>query len=143
MPLGPVELLAVRFPGNRFTGGITPALSELVANGTVRIIDIVFLSKDGSGEARVYELNDLIDDDYATFDPIVSEVTGILSEDDIRELSGGMDDNSSVALMLFENTWATRFRDAVLEAKGELMLSERVPQAVVEEIIAARAQHPA
>ena len=143
MPLGPVELLVVKFPGNRFTGGITPALSELVAAGTVRIIDIVFLSKDGSGEARVFELNDLIDDDYATFDPIVSEVMGILSEDDIRELSGGLADNSSVALMLFENTWATRLRDAVLEAKGELMLSERIPHAVVEELIAAREQQPA
>ena len=43
MPLGPIELLEVQVPGNQFTGGIIPALSELVENGTIRIIDILFI----------------------------------------------------------------------------------------------------
>src|SRR5262249_47288358 len=33
MPLGPVELLEVKFPGNQFKGEIVPALKELVENG--------------------------------------------------------------------------------------------------------------
>lgn len=140
MPYGPVELLVIKFPGNRFTGGITPALAELIESGMIRIIDIVFLAKDAVGGVRVYELEDLVGEDYATFDPIVSEVVGILSDDDIHDLSQGLADNSSVALMLFENSWATRFRDAVLAAHGELVLSERIPHAVVEEILTARLQ---
>jgi len=143
MPYGPVELLVVKFPGNRFTGEITPALTELIASGMIRIIDIVFLSKDTDGGVRVYELEDLVSEDYATFDTLVSEVLGILSEADIRDLSQGLAANSSVALMLFENTWATRIRDAVLAANGEMVLSERIPHAVIEEILATRLQQTA
>jgi hypothetical protein len=49
MPLGPVELLVIRFPGNRFRGELVPALAELVAAGTVRIIDFLFVKKDSAG----------------------------------------------------------------------------------------------
>jgi hypothetical protein len=40
-------------------------------------------------------------------------------------------------MMIFENTWATKFRDAVLNANGQLILNERIPKAVVDEILAA------
>ena len=38
--------------------------------------------------------------------------------------------------MLFENTWATKFVEALRNANGELVLSERVPRAVIDELIA-------
>jgi len=41
-------------------------------------------------------------------------------------------------LMLFENTWAIKFRDAILNAKGELVFNERVPRAVIDELVAER-----
>ena len=143
MPYGPVELIVLKFPGNRFTGAIAPALAELIGSGTIRIIDAVFVVKDAEGGVRAYELADLGEEDYAAFDPIVSEVLGVLSEDDIRELSAGLANNSSVALLLFENVWATRLRDAVLEARGELLLSERIPHMVVEEVLAERMRQSA
>ena len=40
--LGPVELLFVEFPGNQFTGEIIPALRDLLDQGTIRILDLVF-----------------------------------------------------------------------------------------------------
>ena len=42
MAVGPIELLVVKFPGNQFKGEIAPALQELVENGTIRIIDLIF-----------------------------------------------------------------------------------------------------
>jgi hypothetical protein len=77
------------------------------------------------------------EDTYAVWDPIVADITGLLSDDDIARLSGVLDDNSSAAIMLFENTWATRFVDAVLRANGELVLNERIPRRVVDEVLAA------
>jgi hypothetical protein len=38
--------------------------------------------------------------------------------------------------MLFENVWATRFADALRNADGQLILNERVPRAVIDELIA-------
>jgi hypothetical protein len=136
MAIGPVELLVIKFPGNQFRGEIVPALRELVEQGTIRVIDILFAIKDGDGEVAMVEINDLDDDDFAQFDPIVEDITGLLTKEDIEQLSAALERNSSAAVMLFENTWATRFRDAVVAANGELVISERIPKAVIDEMLA-------
>jgi len=136
MALGPVELLVVKFPGNQFKGEIAPALTELVESGTIRVIDILFVNKDENGKVEMVEINDLDDDNYAVFDPIVSDVTSMLNEDDVQAFSAALEPNSSAALMLFEDTWATRFRDALVNANAEVVMSERIPRAAVEKLMA-------
>jgi Family of unknown function (DUF6325) len=138
MALGPVELLVIRLPGNRFRGEIVPALGELVESGTIRIIDFLFVKKDAAGVVTAVELNDVEPETYALLDPLVADVEGLLAEDDVQRFAAVLEPGSSVGMMLFENVWATRFRDAVVRAKGELVLNERVPKAVVDELVAAR-----
>jgi hypothetical protein len=136
MTLGPVELLVVAFPGNRFKGEIVPELQTLVENGTIRVIDLLFVKKDERGTVEAIELNDQDDETFAPFDPIVEELDGLLSSEDVQQFAAMLENNSSAALMLFENTWATRFRDAVLNAGGKLVLNERIPKAVMDELLA-------
>ena len=45
MQLGAVELLVIGFAKNQFTGEIAPALADLVDKGTIRLIDVVFVSR--------------------------------------------------------------------------------------------------
>jgi hypothetical protein len=137
MALGPVELLVIKFPGNEFRGEIAPALRELVENGTIRIIDLLFIKKDAEGKVTANELTDLAPDLYAVFDPLVSDIEGLLADDDVQALAGALENNSSAGVLLFENVWATRFRDAVLNANGQLVLSERIPRSVIEAATAA------
>jgi hypothetical protein len=136
MAIGPIELLVVKFPGNQFKGEIAPALQELVESRTIRVIDLIFAIKDEEGTLAVLELNALGDERLAVFQPEPSELSGSLTEDDARSLAGGLENNSSAAILLFENTWATKFADALRNANGELILSERVPRAVIDELIA-------
>ena len=136
MAVGPIELLVVKFPGNQFKGEIAPALRELVETGTIRIVDLIFAIKDEEGTLAVLELNALGDETLAVFAPEPSELSGTLTEDDARSLSGGLENNSSAAILLFENTWATTFVEALRNANGELILSERIPRAVIDELIA-------
>jgi uncharacterized membrane protein len=136
MALGPIELLVVKFPGNQFSGEIIPALGELVENGTVRIVDLLFAVKNKQGDVKVLEFGDLDPDIFGQWDPLVSDVTPMLNEDDARELTASLENNSSAALLLFENTWATRFVDAVSNARGEVVVNERIPRAVVQELTA-------
>jgi hypothetical protein len=135
MSFGPIELLMIKFPGNRFSGAIARELGELVEAGTIRLIDILFVRKDEYGGLTVLEINDLDDDDYIVFDPIVADITGLLSTDDVRHLSNALGTDSSAGLMVFENTWATRFVDAVANAGGEVVLNERIPRAVIEQAV--------
>jgi hypothetical protein len=143
MSLGPIELLVVKFPGNRFTGEVAASLKDLVETGLIRVIDILFVTKDQAGDLTVLEINDLDDDNFSRFDPVVADLTGMLTPDDARQLSAGLENNSSGAIMLFENTWATRFRDAMLNANGELVMSERIPKAIVDQLVEASVATPA
>jgi hypothetical protein len=136
MSIGPIELLVVKFPGNQFKGEIAPALQELIDNGTIHVIDLIFAIKDENGTLAVLELNDLGDQRLAVVEPKPSELSGALTEDDARSLTGSLENNSSAAIMLFENTWAAKFAEAMRNANGELILNERIPRAVIDELIA-------
>ncbi|MGH2615317.1 MAG: DUF6325 family protein [Thermomicrobiales bacterium] len=139
MPLGPIEMLVVKFPGNQFTGEIMPALVELVDNGIVRIVDLLFLVKDADGRVALFELSDLEPDVFGIFAPLVTDITPMLNEDDAYQLANLLENNSSAGLVLFENVWATRFANAVRNARGEVVLNERIPRAVIEELMAETA----
>jgi uncharacterized membrane protein len=138
MDIGPVEILVVGFAENKFTGEIAPALEELVADGMIRVIDLVFVTKSADGEVLGVELSDLDEAMSAEFRPHVEEPSGMLSDEDIEDLGADLAPNSSAAILLFEHVWATRFRDAVLSSGGELIASIRIPKEVVDEVVAAR-----
>ena len=140
MPLGPVELVVVQFPGNEVKGDIVPAIRELVENGTIRVIDILFIKKDQDGNVTMLEINDLDDASFAAFDPIVAEIDGLVSRDDVEQLEAALNNNSSAGVMLFEDTWATRLHDAIIGAQGELVLNDRIPHEVIEQALAVGEQ---
>ena len=140
MPLGPVEMLVVQFPGNEVKGDIVPAIKELVENGTIRVIDILFIKKDQDGNVTMLEINDFDDASFAAFNPIVAEVDGLVSRDDIQQLAATLNNNSAAGVMLFENTWGTRLQNAIVDTQGKVVLIDRIPQGVIEQALAAAGQ---
>jgi len=137
MSLGPIEMLCIKFPNYLIKDEIASALRELVKNRTIRIIDIVFIRKNENGNVLISELDELDDIDHSILDPIVSTITQLICEDDLQMIAETLDDNSFAAVMLFENIWATAFRDAIVNASGKLLLSERIPSSVIDEVMAA------
>jgi hypothetical protein len=140
MTYGPIELLVVGFPGNKFTGEIAPALGELVDTGLINIIDILFVHKDADGVVNALELADLDEDTWAVFDPLVSEIAGLLNQDDAQRLCESLPVNSSAGILLFENAWAAKFVTALQNANAKLILNERIPRAVIDEMLAQAEQ---
>ncbi|HEY9423623.1 MAG TPA: DUF1269 domain-containing protein, partial [Microterricola sp.] len=61
--LGPVDYLVVEFPKGEasFTGDIAAELVKLVDAGTIRVIDIMLLTKDDEGTIDAMELSDVGD----------------------------------------------------------------------------------
>ncbi len=136
MDIGPVEILEIVFPGNRFTGEVAPALGDLVESGLIRVIDLVFVSKDADGEVVGIELADVDDATSSSFGQYVGEPNGLLAEEDIADLGADLPPNSSAAILVVEHLWATRFRDAVVSSGGELVESIRIPQEVMAAVVA-------
>jgi uncharacterized membrane protein len=133
--VGPLEFIAIEFPGNQFKGEIMPALMNLVNKDLIRIIDLVFIKKDQNGKVSSFELNEMDKDTARLFSPIIKEVKNMITQDDIQKVGDSLNSNSSAGLLLFEHTWTTNFIAAVKNARGRLIVDYRIPQEVVEKVL--------
>ena len=129
--IGPVEYMVVAFPGNKFRGEIAPALQQLVESGTIRIIDLAFVSKDADGEIAALEVSDLDPDVQAGLERMGAEATGLFNEGDLMAAGEELEPNSSAALLVWEDLWAARLVQAIRDADGVLLDLERIPQEIV------------
>lgn len=130
--IGPVDYLIVAFPGNEFTGEIAPAVAKLVEAGTIRIIDLAFVTKDEAGDVAALELTDLDPDVRAGFEEMGVEVNGLFNEDDLMAAAEELDPDSSAALLVWENVWARDAVQAIRDAGGEIYDFARLPHEVVQ-----------
>lgn len=135
MTYGPIDFLALEFRGNQFKGEIMPALLELVNNGIVRVIDVVVVQKDANGNVTSRELQQTEPAVVSLFDPLKAKITGMIQLEDIKMIGEKLDNNTTAAVMLFENLWAIKFKEAVLNANGRVVMQERIPHEVVIETL--------
>jgi Family of unknown function (DUF6325) len=130
--IGPVEYLIVAFPGNKFRGEIAPALANLVQSGTIRIIDVAFVGKDENGEVATFELTEIDPDVREGFENMGVEVTGLFNEEDLAAAAEELEPNSSAALLVWEDVWATEVAQAMRDASGVVYDFGRLPHDVVQ-----------
>jgi hypothetical protein len=133
MTYGPIDFLALEFKTDQLKGEILPELLELVRNKVVRVIDLVMIQKYEDGHHEAAEMQQLAPDLLALFDPLDVETSGIIQVEDIANVAEVMENGTNAAILLFENLWAVKFKEAVLRANGRLLAQDRIPHEVVEE----------
>jgi hypothetical protein len=136
MALGPIDFLALEFPGNKFNGEILANLLDLVQAGVIRIIDLVVIVKDREGSVIVRELQELDPETILVLDPLRVEVTSMITRNDIDGFAAVLANNSAAGLLLIENLWAIKTKQAMLDADARVLMFERIPHEVVEENLA-------
>ena len=135
MTYGPIDFLALDFKTDQLKGEILPELLELVKNKIVRVIDLVIIQKYEDGHHEAMEMQQLAPELLALFDPLEVEISGIIQVEDIANVAEVMENGTNAAILLFENLWAVKFKDAVLRANGRLLAQERIPYQVVDEVL--------
>ena len=139
--LGPVDWIVVEFPGSKLTGEIAPILKDYVDRGLIRILDLLFLKKDGDGNFEAFEALDLDDSEIGELRAYETALAMLLSEQDVADLAETIEPGSSAAVLVWENLWAAPFGAAVRHAGGHLAASGRIPiQAVIAAIEADAAE---
>jgi len=125
--MGPISYLIVEFPGNKMTGEGLPILVDMVDQGLIRILDLLFATRDDDGALRIVEFRDLDLDgqiDVAIFEGVSS---GLLDESDLADAASAIEPGSSAAILLFENRWARSFTRALRRGGAELVAAGYVP----------------
>lgn len=135
MPLGPVDIYIIGFPENNFSGEIVPAILEQVEKGVIRVIDTLFITKDGDGTVAVLEIEDL-GPEGAAFANVEVYQPGALNEEDAEEIADDLAPNSSALMIAYENTWMQDLVGAFARAGAVPIDQIRIPAYVVNEVIA-------
>src|SRR4051794_35246977 len=148
MTIGPIQAFVIGFPDNdMFEGRIAEELVRLSDNGEIRIIDAVFLMREGD-DVAVLDVSELDDDQRAELRGAVGALVGLglagtdgaaagaelgasadpaaptAAEVAAASLVEDLPDGSSALVLAIEHLWAVPLRDAVRDAGG-LVLAQR------------------
>ena len=138
--LGPVDYVIIEFPAGKsnFTGEMAKELLALVDAGTIRVIDIVILTKSEDGSVDAIELSDV--GELGELQAIEAQLAELLAADDIEHLAAAMDPGSTAGVLIWENLWAAPFAAAARRSGGQLIADGRIPiQAIIASIEADEA----
>jgi hypothetical protein len=130
--MGSIDYLVVEFPVGQqdFTGEAFGQLIALHDAGTIRLMDMLIVTKMEDGSIVADELSDL--SDLGDFQRIESDLVETLAVDDVLALAEVMSPGSVSAVLVFENVWAAAFGSAVRRAGGQLVSDGRIPtQAII------------
>jgi uncharacterized membrane protein len=156
--IGPVQLVAIGFPLEaEFEGRIIEELERLERHETIRVLDLLFVSKDA-------ETGDLLALDYQgeELGAIVGALLGFefeedgarpggsaegaeghafgLSRSEVQDIAASLEPGSSAGFLLVEHVWARDLKGAIRDAGGfplgEGFLTPEALAAVAAELVA-------
>ena len=138
--LGPVDYLVIEFPVGQqhFSGEVAKELARLSEAGTIRVLDLLLLSKNEDGSVDALEIDDTpaVDEIRA----LEADIAEILAAEDVELLAEAMEPGSVAGVLVFENRWAAPFAAAARRAGGQLIANGRIPiQAIAASIEAEMA----
>lgn len=127
--MGPIDYLLVEWEETRPHREIAPQLVDLVGQGLIRILDLVFMAKDEDGTIEVLEIADM-----PRLAVLEGASSGLVDAEDIETAGAVMEPGTAAALLIYENVWAAPFAVAMRESGGRVVSSGRIP---IQQMLAA------
>jgi uncharacterized membrane protein len=137
-----VQLLVIGFEGGEFRGDIRAELDRLREQDIVRLIDLMFVRKDDSGNVEAMQQSDLAPAEMQEFGALVGGLIGLgaggeegaeqgaaagaaaaedgslLDDEDVWFAADAIPPGTAAAVALIEHRWAIPLRDAVRQTGG-------------------------
>jgi uncharacterized membrane protein len=146
MTIGPLQILLVKFSDERRTKPISEALKAVRKAGIIRLVDLLYVYKDMDGVLQSKEISDLIGATKAEYGLFLQGLLGMraahktsgdidkiaaamslsagdlgISSEQVQNIAKDLPNGGSAMLILFEHVWAIKFKEALLNAGGELI----------------------
>ena len=140
--VGPLQVLVVGFDADAdFSGEIIAELERLISRGTIRVLDLRFLTALEDGTVIDLELDPLSEEERAGFGQVIDSLRALAGQDgstgaagstdaagaaglgpaDIDRLANEIAPGESVGILLFEHTWATQLKAAIRGVGGRMI----------------------
>ena len=130
--LGPVDFLAIEFPGGRLTAPGFEKLLSLADKGVVDILDMEFIAKDADGKSKKVDVWEFAVPAGVDLSDWAGASSGLLDDSDVGEISAAMQPGSVAVVVIYENRWVLGLVDdwrrdgARLIANGGISASDIV-----------------
>lgn len=111
--LGPIGYVVVELPGGRFSERGFAMLLDAVERGTVRVLDLEFVAKDGDGTLRKVEVGEIPNPDNVDLSAYEGVSSGLLDESDVVGAGAMIEPGSLAGILVFENVWAIALAEAL------------------------------
>ena len=126
--IGPVQLMCVGFePGANFEGRIADELAKLQSEGTIRLLDLLFVARDTDSDELV-----VLEHQEETMGAVVGALLGLqleaeqakgersfgMSAAEIEAVGAALPHGGAAGLMLIEHVWARELKRAIRDAGG-------------------------
>lgn len=157
MKFGPVQILVVGFENGEFSGEILAELRRLREHDIVRLVDLLFVAKDESGEIEAVEHSELAEGEAEAFGALAGALLGlgaageqgaeagaalgaaavedrgsVINPENVWFLADAIPPGTSAGIALLEHRWAIPLRDAIEGAGGETLVDTWIhPQDLV------------
>ena len=123
--LGPVDMVVIGYPPDApKTGEALPIFIDLVERGIIDVLDVRGLRRNDDGTFDAFDVNNI--DGIPEVAAFEGAETGLIGDEDIRTVVEAMEPGTAALAIVFENTWAAPFVNAVHRNGGRLIAYERV-----------------
>ena len=125
--LGPIDIVVIAFPaGAPMTGSAVPLLLDLVERRIIRVLDVLFVTKDEDGTFSGFAAHDLDDKGVGDFAAFEGASSGLLGEEDVEKTAETIEPGSAAVVIVYENAWAAPFAHEVRSNGGEVVAYHRI-----------------
>ena len=126
--LGPIDIVVIAYPPDApMTGEAAPLLVDLVERGIIRVLDVLFVTKNEDGTFSGFDARDLTDKGVGDFAVFEGASSGLLGDDDAAKVAEEIEPGSGAVMIVYENRWAAPFVAAVRRNGGVPIAFERIP----------------
>jgi hypothetical protein len=141
MEVGPIDIAVIGYPADApMTGEAAPLLVDLVERGIIRVLDVLFVTKNEDGTFSGFDARDLTSKGVGEFEVFEGASSGLLGDEDAAKVADEIEPGSAAVMIVYENRWAAPFIAAVRRNGGEAIAFERIPaQDVIDALDAVEA----
>jgi Family of unknown function (DUF6325) len=136
MEIGPLEYVVIGVHNQHIKRALITELNAIQASGMVSVVDLIFVAKAADGSVTLQEMNELIKEEPELYGDIAGNLMGLLTAQDIEQLTGPVPPESSALIILFEHTWVIGLTEAVRKGGGAVFTAGMVSHEALAQVSA-------
>jgi Family of unknown function (DUF6325) len=126
MSFGPLELVVLTFPADRFTDGVRAALRHLPADGQMRVVDVVVVRAGRAGRWQAVELSEV-----PGLCGLAPAPGGLITQVDVDDIADLVEDGTEALAVLLEHRWVLNLESPLATSDGSIIALTHIPGAPI------------